>query len=181
MAEKKSHKKLTTEELMVREQTAIQEGFDENSMFIAHSLAGLSAPPVDLLDTEAVERRTMDYIMDCQRTGTRVTPPGLALWLGITSKDLSDWLNDIGTDEHRKTSNRIYQFLHAAFADYSISGKVPAQVSLYLLKNWFGYTDSSRVDTSQTIEKKKSLEELAKEAESLADFTIIETQKGKKK
>ena len=157
----------------------MQANMDDNSMFIAHSLAGLAAQPVDLMDTEAVERRTMEYIKDCQRTGTRVSPPGLALWLGITSKDLANWLNDYGTEEHRRSAARIYQFLHAAFADNALTGKLSPQIALFFAKNWYGYSDSQRVDTAETVEKVKSIDELKKEADALPDFKIIDTQ-GKK-
>lgn len=180
--EKKGKPKLPQTELAEREQAAIQANIDDNSLYIAHSLAGLSVPPVDLLNTEEVEQRAKDYIMDCQRTGTRVSPPGLALWLGITSQDLTNWLVDTGTDEHRKSAARIYQFLHSAFADYALAGKIPQQTSLFFAKNWFGYTDATRIETAQVVEKKLSLDELEKEAEALPDdFRIIETQQGKKK
>lgn len=182
--EKKSHKKVTPEELAIREQAAIQANMDDNSLFIAHSLAGLASQPVDLLNTEEVERRTMEYIADCQRTGTRVSPPGLALWLGITSNDLTNWLTDYGTEEHRKSAARIYQFLHAAFADNALAGKLSPQMAMFFAKNWYGYSDAQRVETAQTVEKRKSLDELAKEAEALPEFNIIDTQtpgkKGKK-
>ena len=82
--------KPTKEELAVRAEAELQAVLDENDMTIAHSLAGLAAPPVNLMDIEEVERRTMEYIADCQRTGMRVSPPSLALWLGITPKDLVD-------------------------------------------------------------------------------------------
>lgn len=174
-------KKSTKEELTIREQAAIETATQENALYIAHSLAGLSAPPVDLMDTEAVERRAMEYFADCQRTGARVSPPGLALWLGISSSDLSDWLSSsYGTEERRKSAARIYQFLHAAYADVAIAGKINGQLAMFFAKNWFGYRDSQAVETAQTIEKQKSIDELAKEAEALPDFEIIETQNGKK-
>lgn len=168
-------------ELTVKEQAQLQTNAEENAVYIGHSLAGLNAAPVNLLDTEEVERRTLEYIADCQRTGTRVSPPGLALWLGITSADLTDWLTSYGNEEHRRTAARIYQFLHANFADNALLGKSSPALSIFLAKNWFGYTDAQRIETAQTVEKRKSLDELAKEAEALPDFEIIETQNGKGK
>lgn len=178
--------KMTKDEIAIRDKTTIDASVAENAITIGHSLAGLSAPPVNLMDTEEVERRSMAYIEDCQRTGTKVSPPGLALWLGITSSDLTDWLTSYGNEEHRRTAARIYQFLHAAFADNALTGKTSPQLAIFLAKNWFGYRDSQAVETASVVEKRKSLDELAKEAESLPDFEIIETQghggrKGKKK
>ena len=172
--------KQTSGELTVREQAAIQAAAEENALFIAHELSGLAVQPVNLMDTEEVERRSMDYIQDCLKTGTRVSPPGLALWLGITSGDLTDWLTSYGTEDHRKAAARIYQFLHASFADNALAGKTSPQLAMFFAKNWFGYTDAQRIETAQTVEKRKSLDELAKEAEALPDFEIIETQNGRK-
>ena len=173
--------KPTKEELAVRAEADLQAVIEANDMTITHSLAGLTAPPVNLMDIDEVERRTMEYIVDCQRTGMRVSPPALALWLGITSKDLEDWLTTYGTEEHRRTAARIYQFLHASFADNALAGKTSPQLAMFFAKNWFGYRDSQAIETAQVVEKRKSLDELAKEAEALPDFEIIETQGKRKK
>lgn len=173
-------KKESLGELTVKEQAAIVAREEDNAMAIAHSLAGLAAPPVNLLDSEEVERRTMEYIADCQRTGAKVSPPSLALWLGITSADLVEWLTSYGNEEHRRTAARIYQFLHANFADNALAGKTSPQLAMFFAKNWFGYRDSQAVETAATVEKQKSLDELQKEADALPDFEIIETQGGKK-
>lgn len=173
--------------LAEREAADIQTELAQNASIIEHSLQGLAAQPVDLLDSAAVEQRSLQYFADCARTGAKVTPPGLALWLGITSADLNDWLTGVGTEAHRKAAARIYQFLHSAFADNALSGKASPQLSMFFAKNWFGYTDAQRIETAQVVDKKKSLDELALEAEALPDGDIIDVsfkevkQKGKKK
>lgn len=169
-----------------REELEMQAELEENAAIIQHSLQGLTAPPVDLLDSAAVEQRSLAYFADCARTGAKVTPPGLALWLGITSGDLTDWLTSLGNEDHRKTAARIYQFLHSSFADNALNGKQSPQLSMFFAKNWFGYRDTSTIETAQVVEKKKSLDELAREAEALPDGDIIdvpfkEVKKGKKK
>lgn len=182
--------RLTAEQLAEREaqkeQLAIQNEMEQNASIIQHSLAGLSAAPVNLLDAEEVVRRSLEYFADCTRSGAKVTPPGLALWLGITSADLTDWLTGIGTEDHRRSAARIYQLLHSAFMDTALNGKQSPQLSMFLAKNWFGYTDAQRIETAQVVEKRKSLDELAKEAEALPDGDVVdvdfkEVKKGKKK
>ena len=182
---------LSAEQLAVREQqreeVAIQNELDQNASIIQHSLAGLSAAPVNLLDSADVERRSLEYFADCVRSGAKVTPPGLALWLGITSADLTDWLTSLGTEDHRKSAARIYQLLHSAFMDTALTGKQSPQLSMFLAKNWFGYTDAQRIETAQVVEKRKTLDELAREAEALPDGDIIDVtfkevkKKGQKK
>lgn len=181
---------LSAEQLAVREQqreeVAIQNELDQNASIIQHSLAGLSAAPVNLLDSAEVERRSLEYFADCVRSGAKVTPPGLALWLGITSADLTDWLTSLGSEDHRRSAARIYQLLHSAFMDTALTGKQSPQLSMFLAKNWFGYTDAQRIETAQVVEKRKTLDELAREAEALPDGDVIdvpfkEVKKGKKK
>lgn len=181
---------LTEEEkaLKVKQKEALemQSELEQNATIIRHSLAGLSVKPVDLLDNKEVEQRALAYFADCAATGAKVTPPGLALWLGITSSDLTDWLTTYGTEEHRKSAARIYQLLHSAFMDTALNGKQSPQLSMFLAKNWFGYTDAQRIETAQVVEKKKSLDELAREAAALPDGDVIDVQykevkKGKKK
>ena len=170
-----------------KEMLEIQSEMEQNATIIKHSLAGLSAKPVDLMNSTEVEQRSLAYFADCAQTGAKVTPPGLALWLGITSSDLTNWLTDYGTEEHRKSAARIYQFLHSAFADNALTGKQSPQLSMFFAKNWFGYTDSQRIETAQVVERKKSLDELAQEAAALPDGDVIDVpykevqKKGKKK
>ena len=157
-----------------KEQLEIANELEQNASIIQHSLQGLSAPPVDLLNSHDVEQRSLAYFADCARTGAKVTPPGLALWLGITSGDLTDWLTSLGTEDHRRTAARIYQFLHSAFADNALNGKQSPQLSMFFAKNWFGYRDASVIETAAVVDKKKSLDELAREAEALPDGDIID-------
>ena len=181
--------RLTPEELAVKkaekEQLEIQAELDENAIIIQHSLNGLAAKPVNLMECSEVERRSLEYFADCVQSGAKVTPPGLALWLGITSSDLTDWLTTYGTEEHRRSAARIYQLLHSAFMDTALNGKQSPQLSMFLAKNWFSYTDATRIETAQVVEKKKSLDELAKEAAALPDGDVIdvtykEVKKGKR-
>lgn len=183
MAEEKKRRgrpPLSEEEKALRvkekEEAELQVELDANATIIQHSLAGLTAPPVNLMDTQEVEKRSLAYFADCTRTGAKVTPPGLALWLGITSADLSDWLTSVGTEEHRRTAARIYQFLHSAFADYALTGKQSSVLSTFLAKNWFGYRDASAVEIAQVVERKKSLDDLAREAAALPDGDVIDVQ-----
>lgn len=174
--------KLTQNELTVREQAQLATNAEENKVYIGHSLAGLAAQPVNLMDTEEVSQRAMQYITSCAENGTRVSPPGLALWLGITSTDLMNWLTDGGgTVEDRRNRARIYQFLHANWADNAMLGKMSPALAMFLAKNWFGYTDERRLESAETVERRKSLDELAKEAEALPDdFPIVGEGKRKK-
>ena len=181
---------LTAEEkalrIAEREQTMLQASRDENDAFIGHAWAALSRPPVDLMNPQDVEQRVTEYAMSCRASGLRPNPPALAAWLGITSDDLATWLTGVGTEEQRKTAARIYQFLHQSFADTALAGKVPSATVIFLAKNWFGYSDAVRLETASTVDRKKSLDELAKEAASLPDGDIIDVQakdvkKGKKK
>lgn len=180
---------LTAEEkalrLAEREEAAVAANRAENDLFIGHAWAALSRPPVNLNDPNEVEQRVTEYALSCRNSGLRPNPPALAAWLGITSDDLSTWLTGVGTEEQKRTAARIYQFLHQSFADTALAGKIPSATVVFLAKNWFGYSDAVRLETASTVDRKKSLDELAKEAAALPDGDIIDAKvkdvkKGKK-
>lgn len=160
--------------LAEREAAAVEVNREENDLFIGHAWAALSRPPVNLNDPAELEQRVTEYAVSCRNSGLRPNPPALAAWLGITSDDLNTWLTGVGSEEQRRTAARIYQFLHQSFADTALSGKVPSATVIFLAKNWFGYTDAQRIETASTVDRKKSLDELAREAEALPDGDIID-------
>lgn len=168
-----------------REKEALSLNREENELFIGHAWAALSRPAIDLDDAKAVEQRVTEYALSCRNSGLRPNPPGLAAWLGITSAELGEWLVRPGTEEQRRMSARIYQFLHQSFADMALAGKTSPQVAIFLAKNWFSYTDATRIETA-SVERVKTLDDLAREAAALPDGDIIDAQvkdvkKGKKK
>ncbi len=171
---------LTAEEkalrLAEREEAAVAANRAENDLFIGHAWAALSRPPVNLNDPADVEQRVTEYALSCRNSGLRPNPPALAAWLGITSDDLSTWLTGVGSEEQKRTAARIYQFLHQSFADTALAGKIPSATVVFLAKNWFGYSDAVRLETASTVDRKKSLDELAKEAAALPDGDIIEAK-----
>lgn len=184
MAEEKPKNKggrprLTEEERELRavdrELRAINVSTEENDMYIGHAWAALSRPAVDLSNLEEVEKRVTEYVISCRNTGIKPNPPALAAWLGITSSDLTAWLTAAESDDHKRTAARIYQFLHQSFVDMALSGKASPQVVVFLAKNWFGYTDAQRIEAT-TVEKAKTIDELAKEAAALPDGDIIDAE-----
>ena len=171
---------LTAEEkalrIQERNEATLLADIKENDMLIGHAWAALTRPPVNLSDPQEVEDRVTEYAMSCRNNGLKPNPPALAAWLGITSEDLSTWLTGVGTEEQRRTAARVYQFLHQSFADTALAGKIPSATVIFLAKNWFGYQDAQRIETATTVERKKSLDELAKEAAALPDGDIIEAK-----
>lgn len=183
MAEKKNkggRPPITAEEkalrLQQRSEASLLADLSENNMFIGHAWEALTRQPVDLNDPKAVEDRVTEYALSCRNNGMKPNPPALAAWLGITSEDLNTWLTGVGTEEQRKTAARVYQFLHQSFADTAMAGKIPSSTVVFLAKNWFGYQDAQRIETATTVERKKSLDELAREAAALPDGDIIDAK-----
>ncbi len=157
----------------------------QNAAFIGHSLRALEQGPVDLLNLPAVEERFMEYVQSCAVTGTVISPPGLASWLGITSSDLKDWLRGYGPEEQRRSAQRIYQVLHQSFVDNALAGKLGPQTVQFFAKNWFGYSDIPEGAAGRTVEQNKTVDQLAKEAEQLtgevieASYTEVKSKKKK--
>lgn len=147
---------------------------DENRTFVEHEINALNFPQVDIYDEDQVMQRLRLYISSCKRNNQRLTPPGLASWLGISTEELKDWMLDPGTEDHRRLAARIYEMLRASWADYALSGKTPASVAIFVAKNWFAMADVNRVADAPIVQKALDLDKLAAEAAALPDDGIIE-------
>ena len=81
----------------------------------------------------------------------------------------------------RKVTEKDIKDLFECRLSIPLQATVNRHVAIFFGKNWFAYRENPTVEAAQTIERKKSLDELEKEAEALPDIEIIETQgKGKK-
>ena len=147
---------------------------DENTEFLAHALAPLEQPRVDLLDPKAIEERVKAYMTSCAVRGLKPNPPGLAAWLGVSQKEFREWLAGMGTVENRALATRVHQMLHQLYADYALAGKLSPQLAMFFGQNWFGYVTKNAIELQQATPKKTDLDALAAEAEALPDGEVID-------
>ena len=147
---------------------------DENISYVQHEVDAINYPTVDIYNEEQVAQRFRLYVASCKRNNQRMTPPGLASWLGISTEELKDWMIDPGSMEHRRLAARIYEVLRASWADYAMSGKTPASIAIFVAKNWFAMSDVNRVESAPIVQKALDLEKLAAEAAALPDGDVYD-------
>ena len=87
------------------------------------------------------------------------TLEGLATAFGVDRKTIYKWANNIDSDSlpvnFRTVVKKVYQLLNSNFTDLSINGKVNPVISIFLMKNNFGYKDQNEIiQTTRTVSTK---------------------------
>ena len=99
---------------------------------------------------------------------------GLATAFGVDRRTLYKWVHNIDSDSlpvnFRVTLKKVYQVLNSNFTDLSINGKINPVISIFLLKNNFGYKDQNEVIQTTRIESTKADEVMNKYDIIDADF-----------
>ena len=102
------------------------------------------------------------------------TLEGLATAFGVNRKTIYKWANNIDSDSlpvnFRVTLKKVYQVLNSNFTDLSINGKINPVISIFLMKNNFGYKDQNEVIQTTRTESTKADEVMNKYDIIDADF-----------
>ena len=98
----------------------------------------------------------------------------MATAFGVDRKTIYKWAHNIDSDSlpvnFRTVVKKVYQLLNSNFTDLSINGKVNPVISIFLMKNNFGYKDQTEVLQTTTTETAKADEVMNKYDIIDADF-----------
>lgn len=112
-------------------------------------------------DTE-IEARIGQYFSYCAEHSLRPGIEGLCAALGIKSRQtLINWSNRGG--KRGELIDRAKSVIAALLEQWSLTGKLNPATSIFLMKNWLNYRDTSEIEvgTRQDIEPTRTLEQLA--------------------
>lgn len=116
-----------------------------NQRMIRNALYSESLPPIDISDPEQVQARISEYLDFCVKTNSLPSIVAVSRWIGIHRSTLNDWLH--GTPqrmEHHKIIQRFYVLCEEILVARMMDNKISSPIAIFMLKNWFGYSD--RVD-----------------------------------
>lgn len=146
-----------------------------NADITRHNLELFKLPYIDpyYKPEEGINRIT-EYLEICIKNNMKPTVEGLATAFGVSRKTIWKWANDIDSDSlpvnFRDILKRIYQVLNSNLTDLSINGKINPVISIFLMKNNFGYKDQTEVLQTTTTETAKADEVMNKYDIIDADF-----------
>lgn len=119
----------------------------DNARFLAHAMAVMEQPPIDIANPKEVEARIQWYFGHCVNNDMKPTVNGMCNALGIHRDTLHTWR----TGEHRKGTHqavvlKAYRLLEELWEDYMLNGKVNPVSGIFLAKNMFpGYSDKQEL------------------------------------
>ena len=114
----------------------------DNAKFLAHAMAVMNMPPVDISDPRQVEQRISDYFVLCTQNDMKPTVKGFCNSLRITRQTLFSWRH--GHDRkstHQEIILRAYDLLEEMWENYMQNGKINPVSGIFLGKNNFHYQD----------------------------------------
>lgn len=148
-------------DLVENQDNPVSENKLTNADITRHNLELFQLPYIDpyYKPEEGINRIT-EYLEICIKNNMKPTVEGLATAFGVDRRTLYKWVHNIDSDSlpvnFRVTLKKVYQVLNSNFTDLSINGKINPVISIFLMKNNFGYKDQTEVLQTTTTETTKA-------------------------
>lgn len=114
----------------------------DNSKYLAHSMAVMNMPEINIADINQVEQRIGEYMTLCVQNDMKPTVMGFCNSLGISRMTLLDWRRGTYREEtHQAVIIKAYGLLEELWESYMQNGKINPVSGIFLGKNNFGYQD----------------------------------------
>lgn len=114
----------------------------DNSKYLAHSMAVMNMPEINIADINQVEQRIGEYMTLCVQNDMKPTVMGFCNSLGITRQTLFDWRHgNFRAETHQAVILKAYGLLEELWESYMQNGKINPVSGIFLGKNNFGYQD----------------------------------------
>ena len=162
-------------DLVETQDNPITENKLTNADITRHNLELFKLPYIDpYYKPEAGINRITEYLEICIKNNMKPTVEGLSTAFGVDRRTLYKWVHNIDSDSlpvnFRVTLKKVYQVLNSNFTDLSINGKINPVISIFLMKNNFGYKDQNEVIQTTRTESTKADEVMNKYDIIDADF-----------
>ena len=162
-------------DLVETQDNPVSENKLTNADITRHNLELFQLPYIDpyYKPEEGINRIT-EYLEICIKNNMKPTVEGLSTAFGVDRRTLYKWVHNIDSDSlpvnFRVTLKKVYQVLNSNFTDLSINGKINPVISIFLMKNNFGYKDQTEVLQTTTTENAKADDLISKYDRIDADF-----------
>jgi hypothetical protein len=109
--------------------------------------SALSRPKLAIDDSEGIRKRTEEYLVACQRTGTLPTVEGLSRAYGISRKRLYNWFDSPQQGEYLELVRDLFSEILQSEA---LKNNLSAPVSIFIMKNRFEMSDTLTIQPLPT-------------------------------
>ena len=124
----------------------------DNTRIVQTNMRFFDMPKIDLHDPEAVRERLGEYFMIYAEADLKPTVAGMASALGVNRQRLWEIKTGAAVGGTTKQSlpsetldliKKAYDILEMSMENYASSGKVNPVISIFMMKNHFGYQDKT--------------------------------------
>ena len=154
----------------------------DNTRIVQTNMRFFDMPKVDLHDPEAVKERLGEYFQIYAEADLKPTVAGMASALGVNRQRLWEIKTGAAVGGTTKQSlpaetldfiKKAYDILEMSMENYASSGKVNPVISIFMMKNHFGYQDKTEyvLTPNQKQESDYNADEISKRY--LTDSTTI--------
>ena len=99
---------------------------------------------INLSDPKQIKDRMQFYFQKCREWGRRPGIEGLCLALHVSRQSLWKWQHE--DTERGELARTAKQLILSQLESWNIEGKLNPASSIFLLKNWAGYTDAVQLE-----------------------------------
>ena len=153
----------------------------DNTKIVLTNMKFFDMPKVDLQNPDAVRERLSEYFRIYGEADLKPTVAGMGMALGLDRRRL--W--EIKTGNHTSSTptlprdvedliKKAYEILETTMENYATSGKINPVMSIFMLKNHFGYQDKTEyvLTPNQKTENDYDADDIRKRY--LSDSTTID-------
>lgn len=125
----------------------------DNTKIVQTSMRFFDMPRVDLKNPDAVRERLGEYFQIYAEADLKPTVAGMGMALGVDRRQLWAIANDQPTggngyklklpQETTDLIKKAYEILETSMEAYANSGKINPVMSIFMMKNHFGYQDKT--------------------------------------
>ena len=157
----------------------------DNTRIVQTNMKFFDMPRIDLNDSEAVRQRLGEYFQIYAEADLKPTVAGMASALGVNRQRLWEIKTGAAVGGTTKQSlpsetldliKKAYEILEMSMENYASSGKVNPVISIFMMKNHFGYQDKTEyvLTPNQKTESDYDADDIRKRY--LSDSTTIDSE-----
>lgn len=155
------------------EQSVITEP-GENTKYILHDMKLSSLPAIDVNNPDQMQQRITDYFRICSEDDIKPSVSSLGLAFGISRITLFKWINGqapqaLANNESRNTLKRAYDSINSYYEHMLNNGKINPVSGIFLLKNNYGYQDTTQHIIQANNDQQLSLPDITTRARLLEE------------
>lgn len=151
--ERKAKRELGLEVPGTRHDLSLQVEAGDNARYLAHAMAVMNLPKIDISDPVQVEERIQWYLHHCVDNDMKPTVKGFCNALGgISRNTLWTWkTGQFRAGTHEEIIVRAYDLLEEMWENYMQNGKINPMAGVFLGVNNFGYRDVKQVNLTPVV------------------------------